>query len=93
MFLFSLLNVTKTFSYKKNTLTAVKDISLYLPEQGLVSIVGKSGCGKSTLLNLLMGIEKPTKGTIYYVRFPRRDESPSLGKKLYRPAINSKPNR
>ena len=56
MFLFSLLNVTKTFSYKKNTLTAVKDISLYLPEQGLVSIVGKSGCGKSTLLNLLMGI-------------------------------------
>ena len=66
MFLFSLLNVTKTFSYKKNTLTAVKDISLYLPEQGLVSIVGKSGCGKSTLLNLLMGIEKPSKGTIYY---------------------------
>lgn len=66
MFLFRLRNVTKTFKANGNLFRAVDDVSLDLPNNGLVSIVGKSGCGKSTLLNLLIGIEKPTSGSIVF---------------------------
>ena len=45
---------------------ALKDISLSLPSNGLVSILGKSGCGKSTLLNLIGKIDKPSEGKIYF---------------------------
>jgi phospholipid/cholesterol/gamma-HCH transport system ATP-binding protein len=38
------------------------DLDIY-PEETFV-ILGRSGCGKSTLLRHLMGLEKPTSGTI-----------------------------
>ena len=31
-----------------------------------VAIVGKTGCGKSTLMRLMLGFEKPQKGTVYF---------------------------
>lgn len=67
MFLFSLEHISKTFKNNRTSFTAVNDVTLMLPAKGLVSIVGKSGCGKSTLLNLLIGIEKPSKGKIYFI--------------------------
>lgn len=67
MFLFTLDHISKTFKSQKTSFTAVDDVSLTLPAKGLISIVGKTGCGKSTLLNLIIGIEKPSKGTIYFV--------------------------
>ena len=66
MFLFKLSNISKVFKSKSNTLVAVDRVSLELPYSGLVSIEGKSGCGKSTLLNMISGIEKPSKGIIFY---------------------------
>lgn len=63
MNLIKLDNVTKQFDLNnKEKFTALKDISLVLPNKGLVSIVGKSGCGKSTLLNILAGLDNPTSG-------------------------------
>lgn len=50
----------------KNYFVALKNINLTLPNKGFVSILGKSGCGKSTLLNILSGLDKPTKGEVYY---------------------------
>lgn len=67
MFLFSLEHISKSFKNNRTSFTAVNDVTLTLPAKGLVSIVGKSGCGKSTLLNLLIGIEKPSKGKIYFI--------------------------
>lgn len=66
MFLFTLTNLTKKFRSNKKDFTVVDHVSLKLPTSGLVSIVGKSGCGKSTLLNMIMGIEKPSSGSIYF---------------------------
>lgn len=43
----------------------LRDIDLAVAERELCTVVGPSGCGKSTLLRLVLGQEKPTKGTIF----------------------------
>ena len=48
-----------------NNQSVLKDINITLPNKGLISIVGVSGSGKSTLLNLIGGIDKPSKGSIF----------------------------
>jgi ABC-type lipoprotein export system ATPase subunit len=58
-------NITKIYKSKKRTShKALDNISLTLPNAGLVFIIGKSGSGKSTLLNLLGGLDSATDGSI-----------------------------
>ena len=53
------------FSYDNNDVYALEDFTLSIKAGEFIGIVGPSGSGKSTLLSLLMGIYKPTKGSIY----------------------------
>lgn len=55
-----------TFSYGPDLPDVLHDISLDIKAGENVAIVGKSGCGKSTLLRLLLGMETPKRGGIYY---------------------------
>lgn len=58
--------VTKIYKSKnKIQITALNDLTLTFPNEGLVFVLGPSGCGKSTLLNLLGGLDTPTKGNIF----------------------------
>ena len=66
MSVFILKDLCKNFTTGKQQNKVLKNLNLVFPETGLFSIVGKSGCGKSTLLNILMGIEKPTSGKVYF---------------------------
>ena len=66
MSVFILQGIKKTFTVNKKEHVVLDDVNLVFPDTGLVSIVGKSGSGKSTLLNILMGIEKPTKGKVLF---------------------------
>ena len=43
--------------------TALDDLTLEVP-RGLVGLVGANGAGKTTMFRLLLGISKPTEGTI-----------------------------
>lgn len=49
---------------------ALDEVSLDVPDRGIVAVTGPSGCGKSTLLAVLAGLLEPTGGT---VRGPTRD--------------------
>ena len=55
-----------SFRYEKDKPYVLDDLSLRISPGEYVAIVGRTGCGKSTLVRLLLGFEKPEKGTIYY---------------------------
>ncbi len=58
-------NLTKIYKPKKGVpVKALDDVSLKLPDKGMVFLLGKSGSGKSTLLNLLGGLDKYDGGEI-----------------------------
>lgn len=57
-------NVTKIYKGSKETVKALDNISLTLPNKGLVFVLGKSGSGKSTFLNMLGGLDSVTEGDI-----------------------------
>src|SRR4051812_48144079 len=62
--LIELNHVTKGYPVASGIFNALRDITLFIERNQLVSITGKSGSGKSTLLNLITGIDKPTTGSI-----------------------------
>lgn len=51
---------------KKEKVFALKKMSLQLPNQGLVGIIGPSGSGKSTMMYCLSTLKEATSGTILY---------------------------
>lgn len=55
--------VTKV--YPPNT-TVLQDVSFEIKEGEFVSIVGKSGAGKTTLIRLILGLEQPTYGDVFF---------------------------
>jgi NitT/TauT family transport system ATP-binding protein len=48
----------------RSPVTAIADLSFEVRRGEYVCIVGRTGCGKSTTVNLLLGIEKPSRGTV-----------------------------
>ncbi|MFC4334662.1 ABC transporter ATP-binding protein [Salininema proteolyticum] len=46
------------------TAKAVDGVSLRLEKGRTLGVVGESGCGKSTLAKLMVGLEKPTEGSV-----------------------------
>lgn len=45
---------------------AIHDVSLKVPEGGIVTLIGSNGAGKSTTLNAALGIVKKTQGTVTF---------------------------
>ena len=45
---------------------AVKGISLEVPENEIVTIIGANGAGKSTTLRTIAGVVKPASGSIFF---------------------------
>ena len=53
-------NVVKRFG----KVEAVRDVSFSLPEGETVALVGHNGAGKTTLMKLMLGLIRPTSGSI-----------------------------
>ncbi len=78
-------NVTKIYSDPNGTPNVVlEDISFGIKEGEFVSIVGKSGAGKTSLVRLILGLEIPTSGEIYFENVNLADADASEIQKIRR---------
>jgi oligopeptide transport system ATP-binding protein len=63
-------NVVKDYALRsgvfgaRGTLRAVDGVSLEIAEGSTFGLVGESGCGKSTLSRLVLGMERPSSGSV-----------------------------
>ena len=58
-----LKNISKSFG----SLWALNDISLDLPEQGIIGLFGRNGAGKTTLLNIITSRIFPDRGNVTFI--------------------------
>ena len=55
-----------SFSYDSFSDPVLKDISLTIKKEEKIAIVGPSGSGKSTLAKIILGLYKPSNGSVLY---------------------------
>jgi len=54
------------FVRKRESVKAVNGVSMNIAQGEALCVVGESGCGKTTIGRLVMGLLKPTNGSIHY---------------------------
>ncbi len=59
-------DIYKSYGNDENKVDVLKGVDLTINKGDFVVILGPSGSGKSTLLNIVSGLEKPDKGTVFY---------------------------
>lgn len=64
--IFEAKGLIKRFEGRGNGVKALDEVDLKLRSGISLGIVGESGAGKSTILNILLGIERPSTGTVKY---------------------------
>jgi len=52
------------YTYGGTAMPAVSDVSLVIPRNTIVALVGGSGAGKSTLMDILVGLRRPDAGRV-----------------------------
>ncbi|MCK4916965.1 MAG: ABC transporter ATP-binding protein [Candidatus Omnitrophica bacterium] len=59
-------SLKKNYRVGQKVISVIKDICLSIYTGEYLSIIGPSGAGKSTLLHILGGLDKPTKGKVFF---------------------------
>ncbi len=59
-------SLTKSYKSGDETLTVFDDLNLTVTKGERVALIGESGTGKSSLLHCLGGLDRPSKGKIYF---------------------------
>lgn len=63
-------DLQRSFVTANQTVEVLKGVWLGVNKAEVIAILGPSGSGKSTLLHLLAGLDRPTKGEIYWESVP-----------------------
>jgi ABC-type bacteriocin/lantibiotic exporter with double-glycine peptidase domain len=61
------------FRYADDMPLLFDGLDLTINSGDYVALVGASGCGKSTLMRLMMGLEKPQSGSVFYDQYDIAD--------------------
>jgi ABC-type bacteriocin/lantibiotic exporter with double-glycine peptidase domain len=61
------------FRYADDMPLLFDGLNLTINSGDYVALVGASGCGKSTLMRLMMGLEKPLSGSVFYDQYDISD--------------------
>ena len=61
----SLLEVD-ALSVRYGGVHAVRDLSLTVPDSGIVALLGANGAGKTTSLRAITGLTRPASGTVRF---------------------------
>ncbi len=64
--LYKLENINLNYHVSGNDIKVLKNINFVIKRNERVAIVGESGSGKTSLLMLMSGLERPTKGSIFF---------------------------
>ena len=59
-------DIQRSFTTAGQVVEVLNGVWLGVKRSEVIAILGPSGSGKSTLLHLLAGLDKPTKGEIYW---------------------------
>ena len=65
MSLINVKDIRKVYRVDEEKIVALGRINLRIEQGEICCILGTSGSGKSTLLNIMAGLEKPTKGSVF----------------------------
>jgi putative ABC transport system ATP-binding protein len=57
-------HISRHYTMGESSVRAVDNVSLSIPTNEFLALLGSSGSGKSTLLNLIAGLDRPTSGAI-----------------------------
>ena len=55
-----------SFRYAEDGPLVLRDVAIHVRPGEFVALVGGTGTGKSTVLRILLGLEKPSSGVVYY---------------------------
>ena len=55
----------KNLSKEYNNILAVKNINFTINKGSIVGLLGPNGCGKTTTIGMILGLIKPTSGTVF----------------------------
>jgi len=70
MYLFSAHNITKNYAAH----TALKNVSIDVPEQSIFGLLGPNGAGKTSLIRIINQITAPDAGELYFAGEKLRPE-------------------
>jgi peptide/nickel transport system ATP-binding protein len=63
---FEAKDLSRTFGHGKRMVTAVDRVSFSIKDREIVSLVGQSGCGKTVLAKMLLRLEAPSSGELFF---------------------------
>ena len=55
----------KNLNKQYNKILAVKDINFKINKGSIVGLLGPNGCGKTTTIGMMLGLIKPSSGTVF----------------------------